>query len=780
MPKFLIALCLLISQLGYSQLPDHNLNHVGQLAYQPAGGTQPILNDIWGYVDSSGTEYALVGHNSGVSIVSLADPTNPVEVAFVPANNSTWRDIKTYGNYAYAVTEGGGGILIMNLSNLPTSVSHHFHTNNINAAHNLWIDEQGILYSVGGGIGAGEPFLYDVATDPDTPIFLGMTTPPFYSHDAYVRGDTMWSANINDGFFTVFDVSDKSNPVLLATQTTSRDFCHNVWLSDDGQTLFTTDEKSGAWIDAYDVSDLGDITELDRWRTPNPGVVPHNVHVDGDYLVISYYDDGLVILDASRPHNLVEVARYDTYPLTPNSEFDGAWGAYPYLPSGRILVSDRQTGLHVFERNYQHACWLEGVVTDSITGASIFGANISISGPTTISPEYSNLLGNYATGTHQAGNYQVTFSKLGYISKTVSTNLQNGIVTIENIQLVASPTSSFSLNVKDSLTNTPIQDAVIEIRGKNVDTTYIGTTNTAGTYTHNLLHGDYEVWVGRWGHHTKMDSFSINNSLTLTMELSQGYKDEFALDLDWTSSQTSTTGTWTILEPYSAIFLLDHDANDLGTKCQTTGPYPSPSGFVWQDFGTSRLHSPLMDLSQAQDPAIHFQYHFFSLINTNDNFLDVYLTTPNDTVLVASFDSINNIATWKTAPLIRIQDFLSLRDSMQVHFHSNNTMFGGSNNIRTWVDDFEIRDATINTIQSLETATTKLQSSPNPFQQSFLLSFESTDNPIRLKVYNALGQCIEQRVIYQSSGSISLGTNWENGIYFIQTGNQTIKVLKER
>ena len=30
----------------------------------------------------------------------------------------------------------------------------------------------------------------------------------------------------------------------------------------------------------------------------------------------------------------------------------GAWGVYPFLPSGNILLSDMQTGLYVFEVNY--------------------------------------------------------------------------------------------------------------------------------------------------------------------------------------------------------------------------------------------------------------------------------------------------------------------------------------------------------------------------------------------------------------------------------------------
>jgi hypothetical protein len=32
----------------------------------------------------------------------------------------------------------------------------------------------------------------------------------------------------------------------------------------------------------------------------------------------------------------------------------GAWGVYPFLPSGNILISDMQTGLYLFEVNYDN------------------------------------------------------------------------------------------------------------------------------------------------------------------------------------------------------------------------------------------------------------------------------------------------------------------------------------------------------------------------------------------------------------------------------------------
>ena len=46
---------------------------------------------------------------------------------------------------------------------------------------------------------------------------------------------------------------------------------------------------------------------------------------------------------------------YDTYRQTGDLyTYDGAWGTYPYFNSEKIVISDRQTGLHVvsFEDNY--------------------------------------------------------------------------------------------------------------------------------------------------------------------------------------------------------------------------------------------------------------------------------------------------------------------------------------------------------------------------------------------------------------------------------------------
>jgi choice-of-anchor B domain-containing protein len=159
-------------------------------------------------------------------------------------------------------------------------------------------------------------------------------------HDSYARGDTLYAAHIVNGFFSVLDVSNKANPIVLAQQLTPGVFTHNVWLSDDGQYLFTTDEVSGASIASYDISDLADVQYLDEVRSyQGNGSIPHNVYYKDGWLVTSYYRDGVNVVDAHDPSNLIEVGYYDVSPLTGNG-FNSIWGVYPFFASGNLILSD--------------------------------------------------------------------------------------------------------------------------------------------------------------------------------------------------------------------------------------------------------------------------------------------------------------------------------------------------------------------------------------------------------------------------------------------------------
>ncbi len=434
MRKTLLSCLLAISSLFVSA--QLNMTLLDQIDYTPNN------NDVWGWVDpDNGKEYALVGLVTGLSIVDVSVPTNIQEVQFIPGPSSTWRDIKTWGNFAYVTNESSGGVLVVDLSGAPNNITWTNWIPNIpglgtlNKCHNLYIDEFGYCYLAGCNINSGGIVIANVFTTPGTPFYAGKG-PAVYSHDVYARDNKMYCSEIYIGNMTIYDVSDKMNPIQLGQQQTPFAFTHNIWLSDDGTVAFTTDEKANAPVAAYDISDLDNIVKLDEFRplsTVGQGVIPHNVHVWNDWLIISYYTSGGIVVDASRPDNLIEVGNFDTF-FGANAGFNGVWGAYPFLPSGNVLLTDIGNGLFVCGTTYVRACWLEGKVTNAISGAAISNADVHIES-TIANAGKTDLLGNYKSGQATPGTFDVVVSATGYFPKTVQATLENGVLTVLNVAL---------------------------------------------------------------------------------------------------------------------------------------------------------------------------------------------------------------------------------------------------------------------------------------------------------------------------------------------------------
>jgi len=416
-----------------------NMNLLGTYNYNNSEG-----NDIWGWVDANGSEYALVGLTNGFSCVNVTSPSSPFEEFFISDINSIWRDVKTWGNYAYVTTEANAGLLIIDLTDMTGSTYTHvtqFTNNNggitsFTSAHNIYIDENGIAYifgAAGSGWQSDGAIFLDVASNPTNPVYLGEWDDQ-YIHDGMVRGDTMWVGCIYTGKLYAVDVSNKSNPITIGSQSTPNNFTHNAWVSDNGDYVFTTDETSDAYLAAYNVSDLNNIFEVDRVQS-NPGSnsIPHNTFVDGNFLITSYYRDGTTVHDITYPDNMIQVAYYDSYSGSGNG-FDGCWGTYPFLPSGNIISSDINSGsggagrLLIYERDFHQASFLSGNVTNSTTGFPISNATIQI-----VNTSYSttsNLLGDYSLGSVNSGVFQVLFSAIGYIPITLNVTLSSGNMII--------------------------------------------------------------------------------------------------------------------------------------------------------------------------------------------------------------------------------------------------------------------------------------------------------------------------------------------------------------
>jgi len=140
------------------------------------------LSDIWGYTDSLGREYALVCLQAGIAIEDISNPTEPKNVAIIEGPSSTWRDAKTFGQFAYFINESSGGLQIINLKNLPNapdSTDSYFWTPLIpelgllSTCHNIYIDEAtGYGFLAGCNLNNGGVLVIDLFTDPGNPIYV--------------------------------------------------------------------------------------------------------------------------------------------------------------------------------------------------------------------------------------------------------------------------------------------------------------------------------------------------------------------------------------------------------------------------------------------------------------------------------------------------------------------------------------------------------------------------------------------------------------------------------
>ena len=125
---------------------NFNLELVANVEFGEAG------NDIWGYVHSDGTEYAIAGSRSQTRIYDLSDPTMPNLVLSIPGGETTWRDMKSFEDHVYVTADAtDDGLLIIDMSEVsndsirwqyfkPQILSPNGDLETLGACHNLFID----------------------------------------------------------------------------------------------------------------------------------------------------------------------------------------------------------------------------------------------------------------------------------------------------------------------------------------------------------------------------------------------------------------------------------------------------------------------------------------------------------------------------------------------------------------------------------------------------------------------------------------------------------------
>ncbi|MCB0528310.1 MAG: choice-of-anchor B family protein [Saprospiraceae bacterium] len=503
MKHLFMSACLLLAT--FSQAQNLNTTFRSKLTFP-----NETLANVWGYT-ADGHEYVLAGGAKGLIIVDITDPDIPSQIVQIPGPNNLWKEIKTYGHYAYVVSEGGQGIQVVDLSGLPSpSLNYHYYKGDgdiqdqLNEIHALHIDTtKGFLYAYGGPLFSGRAKIFDLKPDPYNPVYVGTYNSSYsgnlnYIHDGYVDNDTMYSGHIYGGFFSIVDMKDKDNPQLLSTQPTPNNFTHNTWLSSDHKVLFTTDEKNNSYLTAYDISDPENIQLLDKIQS-NPGSnsMVHNTHILGNYAVTSWYKDGFTIVDVTKPDNLVQVGNYDTYTGSGGGS-SGCWGVYPFFPSGTIAATNITAAgsnngeLWIISPNYMRACYLEGSVANAVTGQPLSGVAVKIQGAGTPPQENTGLTGIFKTGQLQSGVFTVRFSKIGYQSLEKQVLLENGVVTQLDVELFPEGSMTISGQVVRADNQLPVALASVHLYG--VELEYSTATDKEGLFSiSGVAPGLYDV-----------------------------------------------------------------------------------------------------------------------------------------------------------------------------------------------------------------------------------------------------------------------------------------------
>lgn len=765
--------------IGCTVFGQFNVDSLSHISYQQLHGAN--LNDVWGYEDELGNEYAIVGTSKGTSIVDITNPSAPVEVFWYPGTESIWRDPCVYGDFAYVTTEADDGLLIIDLSPLPQS---HNLTTSIymgpagqtwTSAHTCFCDNQGYAYVFGSNRGNGGVIILDIATNPMQPTEVG-SFDNWYCHDGYVRNDTMYLAHIYDGFFSLVDVTSHAAPQLIASHPTPNLFAHNIWPSTTGQYVFTTDEVSGAYIAVYDISNTNAIVEVERIQnSPGAGVIPHNTHVRGDYLITSYYSDGIIIHDCTNPANLVKVGQYDTYPGQ-TTGYDGCWGVYPFFNSGTIVAADITQGLFILGPHYNKGSYLKGNVTEQGTGTVLAGVTVTLSNNN--QPDITNAVGDYVTGYFQVGATSVLFEKVGYFPVTASVNLVQGQEVVLDVQMIPIQPFNLQVNVMEAGTGLPIFDAQIKLVHPLI--THTGVTNALGEEQLTLFYQEpYNISVGKWGYNTVcMQQVIDQNTGVLNVSLTPGYYDDFELDFGWSVNGTAHTGIWERGVPHatSSGSVVNADVPwDCGTSCFVTGNNPNlHPDFDDVDQGNTVLVSPPMDLSGLTDPHFNYArgyYNYYGPLAVDDT-LKIYASNGTQLVVIdAVVPPQGNAMAWeyKSIPL---SGFLPITSTMQIVVAIAD--YDPNINItEVAFDQFYVTNFSVN---GLNEQKQEIGIYPNPCAET--VTFDGLLTNEAFYVSDAFGRIITQGISVSGKTTLDVSA-WKPGFYVLNASGGVRKFIKQ-
>ena len=229
------------------------------------------------------------------------------------------------------------------------------------------VSDWGVVKNTGGPLGPGQ------GCDPD-PIF-GHSAEP--SADGKLAFISYW-----DSGFVALDLSNPANPVFEGKTSYEPDEDGDGHSSnyDEGRKLLFTDdedfcktsgsgiEKGFGYLRVYNYADLSAPFQIGEYRTPNsigtndPAAGDYTIHnpfIVGTDVYISWYSDGVRVVDASDPTDPTEVAWFvppsANNPIQPSqrgtlTNTTQVWGVVYEQERDLVYASDMNSGLWILRR----------------------------------------------------------------------------------------------------------------------------------------------------------------------------------------------------------------------------------------------------------------------------------------------------------------------------------------------------------------------------------------------------------------------------------------------
>lgn len=356
-----------------------------QLVSNVKPSASPIsYGDVWAEGDLAclGVWLDYSTYNYGVGIYSISNPAAPVLLSIYspsPKSQNQFELGALRNRIGYFGSWSGGGLHIVSLTN-PASpqllcrvgATTGNVTNGFDRVHTVFL-ERNYLYEAAHVPGIVSVKVFDVS-NPSAPVYLQdiVTTNTTKVHQITVRNKggqvilytSGWGGNDNGapaspGQTDLWDVTSVgTQPAQWLGHVYSGYNSHSSWPTDDGNTLIVCREIPGGDVKFYDLSNpaaLGSNAAPFITLTPaSMGIgadIPHNPVVVGNYLFLSWYQNGLQVFDIADVTRPVRVGFYDTFPGAATSSYQGNWGVFPHLGFSKLLVSDIQSGLFILNGN---------------------------------------------------------------------------------------------------------------------------------------------------------------------------------------------------------------------------------------------------------------------------------------------------------------------------------------------------------------------------------------------------------------------------------------------